>query len=189
MFDYEPTYYGTYRTRTFADIFPTAKSLENAANGSNLPIIGPNFTVEDIRITHTLLYARYGNSSVASSDENRFIFQLLSDIWQFGPVWAKKQEIRDDLLAMDAEKILEGDTNIYNHSFNPSVAPTTQTLDELATIDSQNDTKHKRGKLEGYAALTSLLNENIIEEYVNKFKHLFITYVGPSKPLYYETEV
>ena len=77
---------------------------------------------------------------------------------------------------------------IYNSSFNPSTAPTTNTQDELTTINQQNVTKHVRSKLDAYALLNDLLDDNITKQFIKRFDHLFVKVLMTNNPLFYETE-
>ena len=50
---------------------------------------------------------------------------------------------------------------IFNHSFNPSSAPSTSSLEELTTINDQNTNNVKRGKLESYQALWEMIATDV----------------------------
>lgn len=99
--------------------------------------------VADATTLYYLLYARYGNSSIANSDENQFKYKIFSTIYIGGATWAKKQEIQDKLRAMTEDEILAGTKAINNHAYNPQTAPTTDTVEELNYINEQNTTKYK----------------------------------------------
>lgn len=82
--------YGNYRTRKFADIFPQESVFSAAVSNSGIPLL-----IKDTSLTtlYYLLYARYGNSPISSSDENRFKYELYSIIFSKGPTWEKKLEV------------------------------------------------------------------------------------------------
>ena len=63
--------YGNQRTRTFAEIYPTADDFK-AAYDSNPFATATNINDSEITKIYYLLYANYGNSSICSSDEYRF---------------------------------------------------------------------------------------------------------------------
>ena len=84
--------------------------------------------------------------------------------------------------------MLEGSRQIYNNAANPSSEPGTFTDEELAYINNQNVTKNKKGKLEGYAVLVSLLEDDITSSFLKKFDSLFLTIVEPELPLWYINE-
>lgn len=184
MIPCELSYYGGFRTRTFADIFPDLATFED-----NLSVIADAITIKDKELIWYLLYARYGNSHIAMSDENQFRAAINSTIFMYGPSWEKRLEIQANLRNLTEADMLTGGKAIYNHSYNPSTAPTTSSLEELNTINEQNTTNYKKSKLEGYSMLLSLLETDVTEEFIGKFKKLFLTVVAPDYPLLYKTEM
>jgi hypothetical protein len=106
----------------------------------------------------------------------------------YGPAWQKRLDIQKKLMELSDDEIIKGATAIYNSALNPSQAPTTQTLEELNYINSQNTTKYKKSKLEAYAILNELIKTDVTEAFIGKFKKLFITILEPQKPLWYVTE-
>ena len=102
--------------------------------------------------------------------------------------------------------ITDSDTTINNHAFNPSTAPTTTTTSELDYIDQQNVAKKSastqnyqndsrsntqnitKPKLDAYAQLWDLLDNDVTSEFLDKFKKLFKQFVAPERPLLYVTE-
>lgn len=184
------SYYGGYRTRSFADVWGDADTF--ILEYGNFPVGGLTNTglqQEDIEGLYYLLYARYGNSHAAYSDENQFKYAIYSTIWQYGPTWKKRLDIQDKLRKLTDDELLRGGKAIYNHSYNPSTAPSTNTMEELLTINDQNTTNYKKSKLEGYANLMALLETDVSEEFLAKFKKHFIKITAPDYPLYYTTEV
>lgn len=180
------SYYGSFRTRTFADVFGSAEEFiesftECPLNTAEIQGILPKLFY--------LLYSRYGNSHIAFSDENQFKYSLYSTIWQYGPAWAKRVDIQEKLRALSEEELLIGGKAIHNHSFNPNTAPSTSTMEELLTINDQNTTNYKKSKLEAYGTLWELLDTDVTSEFLNQFKKLFIVVTAPDYPLYYTTEV
>lgn len=178
------SYYGSFRTRTFADIFTSLEDFQ--AEYEALPF--QDSSLSDLTKVYYLLYAKYGNSHIAYSDETQFKFALFSTLWQYGPAWTKEVYIQEKLRALSDDELLVGSKAIYNHAFNPSTAPSTGTLEELETINDQNTTNYKKSKLEGYSLLAELLKTNMTEKLLNKFKKLFIVVTAPDYPLYYVTE-
>ena len=184
------SYYGGYRTRTFADIFPSYEEFEEAytASALNVPFSAEGQPGLSLKQFFYMLYAHYGNSHIAYSDENQFIYYMWSIIYQYGPTVIKKREIQDKLRALSEEELRIGSKTIRNHSFNPSTAPATSTLDELLTINAQNTDNEKRSVLDGYANLLALLDEEVVDEFIHKFRRLFIKVLAPDYPLLYTTE-
>lgn len=178
--------YGNYRTRKFADIWPSADAFIQDYQASAIP---QKLKVADATTLYYLLYARYGNSSIANSDENQFKYKIFSTIYIGGATWAKKQEIQDKLREMTEDEILAGTKAIYNHAFNPQTAPTTNTVDELEYINEQNTTKYKKSKLDGYALLWAILNDGVTETFLREFRYHFLVVVEPQLPLWYITDI
>lgn len=178
--------YGNYRTRKFTDIFPDITVFTEAYTDNGIP---QTISTETLTTLYYLLYARYGNSHIASSDENQFKYKVFATIFQYGPTWEKRLEIQKIIRNMSEDELRESAKAIYNHSFNPSTAPSTDTLDELLTINDQNVTKHKRSKTDAYALLLSLLETDVTEEFIVKFKKLFLIIVEPELPLWYITDL
>lgn len=178
--------YGNYRTRKFADIWPSADAFIQDYQASAIP---QKLKVADATTLYYLLYARYGNSSIANSDENQFKYKIFSTIYIGGATWAKKQEIQDKLREMTEDDILAGTKAIYNHAFNPQTAPTTNTVDELEYINEQNTTKYKKSKLDGYALLWAILNDGVTERFLREFRYHFLVVVEPQLPLWYVTDI
>lgn len=177
--------YGNFRQITFAEAWDNVDAFidDLAETTIPLPIIE-----EQQKILYYLLYSRYGNSVIASSDTNRFKFNVASIIFQYGGAWAKRLEIQEKLRGLTEDELIIGAKHIYNHSYNPSDAPTTQALEELATINEQTVSHSKRGKLDAYAFLWELLDTDVTGEFLDRFKPLFLTIVQPELPLWYITE-
>ena len=178
--------YGNFRTRTFADVYTSFEDFKEDYTSCGIPT-----TLSDDNLTtlYYLLYARYGNSNIASSDETQFKYKVFSTIFMYGPAWQKRLDIQQKLVNLSDDEIVKGTTAIHNSALNPSSAPSTQTLEELNYINSQNTTKYKKSQIEGYATLYALIETDVTEEFIGKFKKLFITIVEPDYPLWYSTQV
>lgn len=177
--------YGNFRTRTFSQIWNNEEIFEEEYNNNGIPV---SISTVSIKTLFYLLYARYGNSSVASSDETQFKYKVFSTIFMYGPAWEKRLDIQKKLLNLSEEEIMKGSTAIYNTALNPSSAPSTSTLEELPFISQQNATKYKKSKVDAYATLYSLIETDVTEQFIGRFKKLFITVVEPNSPLWYKTE-
>lgn len=141
----------------------------------------------NLELVYYLLLARYSNSVIASSDENRFSYQLFSIVFQYGPAWAKELQIQKELRALDVSAFQKGNVNIVNVAGNPSGAPSTQDTDELPYVQNQNVSKTTRNIADGYALQLSLLKEDVTEDFLRRFQKLFLTIVEPEKALWYVT--
>ena len=184
--------YGNYRTRTFADIFygmdpetSTAANFQTSWNESPFAKALPDQL--NAELIFYLLYARYANSTVASSDEDRFIYQLHSIIFQYGPTWTKELQVQNELRAMNIADFQKGSKSTVNHASNPSTAPSTIDTEELPYVGEQNVSKVERSKADGYALMLSLLKEDVTEKFLRRFEKLFLVIVEPERPLWYET--
>ena len=177
--------YGNYRQVKFTDVWGDAQSFVNDYNTS-----GIEATISDTsaQTLYYLLYSRYGNNTIASSDTNRFKYDVFATIFSYGPTWEKRVDIQKKLRELSDDELFTGSTKIYNHAYNPGTAPSTATLDELAAINEQNTSKDKRSKMEGYSILLSLLETDVTESFLDKFKKLFLKIVQPELPLWYATE-
>lgn len=205
MLDYfnfftQHTDYGSSRTRSFADIFPDFETFQSAwsntifsqqavALSQTIPEVegeGP----QNLKLIYELLLSRYANSTIASSDENRFVLQCMATIFQYAPAWIKRLEIQHTLHEMDlnSEEFLRGSAMISNISLNPSEDPGTDTMTALSTINQQNTNIQKRDKFKALAILEELLKTDITGAFLDKFRSLFRTIVAPQRPLFYTTE-
>ena len=145
------------------------------------------YTSNLIETLYYLLYSKYGNSSIASSDPNQFKYKVFATIFEYGPAWRGRLKIQEKLfnLEPDSSDVQEGTINLYNHALNPDTAPSTDSFEIIEGINSQNTNMYKRGKLEGYSLLNDLINTDVTEEFLGKFKKLFLKVVMPQEPLWY----
>lgn len=183
---YSGSLYGSYRQKKFTDVYESVEDFLADYKDCGIPT-----TISDnsAQTLFYLLYGSYGNDIVASSDINRFKYKLFSIIFQYAPNWEKQLEIQNKLRDLTEDDIRLGSRQIYNTAQNPSTEPSTDTTDELQYINNQNVTKNQRGVLEGYATLLSLLRTDVTQEFLNRFRKLFLTIVQPEEPLLYITEV
>lgn len=205
MLDYfnfftQHTDYGSSRTRSFADIFPDFETFQNAwsntvfsqqavALSQVIPEAGSEGP-QNLNLIYELLLSRYANSTIASSDENRFVLQCMATVFQYAPAWIKRLEIQHTLHEMDIndEEFLRGSAMISNISLNPSEDPGTDTMSALSTINQQNTNIQKRDKFKALAILEELLKTDITGAFLDRFRPLFRTIVAPQHPLFYTTE-
>lgn len=178
--------YGNYRQVKFTDVWGDVSSFlsEYQSNG-----IQTTISEQNAQTLYYLLYSRYGNSTIASSDTNRFKYDVWGTIFSYGPTWEKRLEIQEALRGISDDDLLIGSTQIYNRAYNPGTAPSTGTLDELPAINEQNTSKNKRDKLSAYSMLISLLETDVTQQFLDKFKKLFLKVVQPELPLWYTTDI
>lgn len=181
--------YGNYRTRSFNDIYGELNDFRLDYEYYKSVGLDPQLiNSRSIQTIFYLLCARYGNSHIANSDENQFKLKLFSTIFQYAPYWEKKLDIQATLRGLTEDQLREGSKQINNHSYNPSTEPTTDTLEELPTINEQTGTKFKKSRLDAYGILSDLLERDVTEEFIGKFKKLFLYIVEPQLPLWYVTD-
>ena len=179
--------YGNQRTRTFAEIYPTADDFK-AAYDSNPFATATNINDSEITKIYYLLYANYGNSSICSSDEYRFELKLFSIIYQYGPIYIQKKIIQEKIVDTPYNDFKSGGKVIYNTALNPNVAPSTDTLTELPYINNQNTNNYVKSDAESMQIKWDLMDDNLESEFLAKFKPLFLKIVNPTVPLWYISE-
>lgn len=178
--------YGNYRQVKFTDVWGDVSSFLSDYQNNG---IQTTISQDSAKTLYYLLYSRFGNDTIASSDTNRFKYDVWGTIFSYGPTWEKRLELQEKLRNISDNDLFTGATQIYNHAYNPGTSPSTSTLDELPAINEQNTSKHRKDKLSAYAMLISLLETDVTESFLNKFRKLFITIVQPELPLWYSTEV
>ena len=178
--------YGNYRQVKFTDVYPDVATFLSDYNSNG---IKTTISQDSATTLYYLIYSRFGNSVIASSDTNRFKYDLFGTIFSYGPTWEKRLDIQEKLRNLTDDELFAGSTQIHNHAYNPGTAPSTGTLDELPAINEQNTSKYKKDKMSGYAMLVSLLDTDVTESFISKFRKLFITVVQPELPLWYATDI
>lgn len=133
-----------------------------------------------LELIFILLYNRYGNNQIINNSVNQFKSKLFGIMWAVGPIWDKKLQIQEKIWALGLDNdsdIYKGSTAIYNHAQHPETAPSTGTDEELTYINDQNVTKYKKSKLDGLMLLADTLNDRITDDFINKFRKLFKTFI------------
>lgn len=178
-----------YSTITFTDIWEDVNKFKTDLAGS--PFAGSISTSspDNVSLVYYLLYARYGNNPIANEDINQWKYKIFSVIFQYGPTWEKKLDIQAKLRGITDAELLVGAKAIYNSALNPSTAPSTGSLDELTYINSQNTTNYKKSKMDAYSQLLALLEVDVTEDFLVKFRKCFKVFVAPERPLLYVEEV
>lgn len=181
--------YGVYRTRTFGEIFPTTNDFTTYYAGNAVParlLTGADYATYQADTIYALLASEYFGAHIAMSSEDWFKLKVMQIIYEYGPQWQREMVLQDKLLKLSEDDVLLGSKAIYNHAQNPSTEPSTNTLEELTYIDDQNTTKWKKEKVRGYAEASQGLDNRITRDFLNKFKKLFIRFVYPTGPIFYE---
>lgn len=176
--------YGRMQHVKFTDIFDSFDTFKSHYESCRIPQMVTNDSLEAI---YYLLYANYGNSTIANLDTNQFEYKCFSLIFQHGPTWEKKSQIQKLIQDTDIEEFNEGTRSINNRAYNPGNEQLSS-QDEILTINEQNTASVKRGKLETYQYVLDLLDENFTMIFLNYFKTLFTSVVEPNAQLLYYTE-
>lgn len=179
-----PEYSTVLFTEVWDDVAEFKTDLAASPFAGSISVADP----DNVSLVFYLLYARYGNNPIANRDINQWKMKIFSVIFQYGPTWQKRLDIQNKLRAISDDDLLKGSKAIYNNALNPSTAPSTASLEELTYINSQNTTNYKKSKMDAYAQLIELLEVDVTEEFLNKFKKCFKVFVAPERPLIYVTE-
>lgn len=186
--------YGNFRQKKFTDVWDNFDDFNEEFQETPFFVAATSstpqkpITEDSLNILFYLLYGRYANSTIASSDLNQFKYKLFSIIFQFGPTWEKRLDIQDKLRGLTEDQIRVGSKQVNNHAYNPSTDPSTDAFDPLEYINEQKQNLFEKGILDGYVMLMSLLEKDVTEEFLDKFKKLFLVIVEPELPLWYVTD-
>ena len=177
--------YGNFRTRTLSQIFPTYGEFETIFNDS--PFAG-SISEKGLKMTYYLLMAEYANSAIASSDEDRFVLQVCSLIFQYGPAWETKLKIQEKIKNLKEDEILRGSEATYNQAAHPGNEPSVSSDEIIQGIDNQTRQIYKKSKMEAYMIQYESVKDNMTKSYISRFKDLFLKIVQLELPLWYESE-
>ena len=174
--------YGIYQNQKFTDVFENVEEFLGYYTQCKIPQM---VSTDSIPTIYYLLYAQYGNSTIINSDVTQFIYKVFSTIFQFGGAWEKKFQIQQALLTTDIDEFNEGTRTIINRALNPATE-VTSSQDEILTINEQNTTNVKRGKIETYEFVLEMLDVDYTKQFIDKFKQLFISIVEPNAELLFK---
>ena len=180
-----------YSTKKFTDIYDDVNDFMTDYKNIGIPYKINNvqtLTDANAQTVYYLLYARYANNPIANRDVTQFKYKLFGVIFQYGPTWQKKLDIQAQLRGLTEDDIRLGSKAIYNQAMNPSTEPATSTLNELTYINQQNTTNYKKSKIDGYAMLLELLDNDVTEEFIKKFNICFKKFVSPEHPIIFVDE-
>lgn len=174
----------------FSDVYQSAETFLNDYNTIGLPI---TITSENVNTLFYLLYAQYGNSTIANYDLNQFKYKLWSKVFMYGPAWEKRLQIQNELVNLTEAEILAGSFAVHNNAMHDGtdigIISGVNNNPIIPGINTQNTTRYTKDKITGYATLLDVLESDVTKDFIDKFKKLFRTVLQGDKPLYYETEV
>jgi hypothetical protein len=177
----ENSNFGSYDTRTLSDIYNTSEALK-----TDYESFFEADAIINFNIIYSLLMGRYADSHIKSYSEDKFRAQVCGIIFQYAPTVFKRNDIQKKLRALTEDEIVVGNTSVFNHAAHDASQPNTQSTWETPYINDQNVNKIKKSKINAYADLYAILEDNIFDEFLNKFKKLFVSF-GPGYSLYYKT--
>lgn len=178
-----------YDTKLFSQIWEDstefkADYLIYESGIDNLNKIDDKYVV----LTWQLLASKFAQTPIRTNSVDQFKLSVFGIMASEAPTWARRLELQKSLRDMTEADLLAGETSIANRAQNPDEAPTTATLDELSYIDVQTTNKMKRSKIQAYALLDSLLQNDLCEIYVHKFNSLFKRVLVPATFIYISEE-
>lgn len=178
------SYYGGFDTLTFSEVWPTADDFMDdwAIFKTDCQL----FTLADadVRKSYFILGSEYAFSHhIGSKDQWKFM--MFMRISEYLPYLLKDIQIQTALLGMNLDELREGSKAIYNSALNPGTSPTTGSMRELDYINSQNTTNYKKSKVDAWASLIQMLDSDLVKNFLNKFKNLFVKTAYPDWDLYY----
>ena len=177
-----------YSTVLFTDIWDDVDEFKSDLADSPFAGCISTSNPDNVSIVFYLLYARYGNNPIANLDELQWKFKIFSTIFQYGPTWEKRLDLQSKIRSLTESDLLTGSKAIHNHAFNPSTAPSTSSLTELTYINDQQTSSFKKNKLDAYTQQWDMLETDVTEDFLNKFKKCFKIFVSPERPLLYVSE-
>lgn len=172
------------RTLKFREVYNNVDDFYTDYTSMGIPT---TITQTNLNTLFYLLYAKFGNSHFANDDLVQSKLKIFSTIFKYGPTWEKKLSIQADIRALSLDDLQEGAKQIVNHANNPNTAPSTSALEELEFIDEQHQTNYKRNKIDAYNSLWSMLATDVTEEFLNKFRNIFM-FVTNEQDVYIYTE-
>lgn len=134
----------------------------------------PEITPKEVQKYFFMLYARYKNSTIIGEDEDQWKDRFYLTFYEFAPSYKQKYSIQQKLRTMTEEDMVKGAMQKTQHGYNPSTDVNPDPDTAITTVNDQNLLRYTKGKLNGYNELLALLKNDVTEQFVNRFKNLFI---------------
>lgn len=174
-----------YDTELFCQVWPTFDDFLTDYSDSA-------FKTDELdgkeRLIYSLLVSYYGRAPIANSTVSQFKIRVFEKIYSYGPTWNKTADIQRKLRAMSEDELRAGGKNVSNFAINPNTKPATSSTEELDFISQQTSRNHKRGRVDAYANLLALLDEDVNERFMERFRPLFRKVVRPAITAIYPNE-
>ena len=139
-------------------------------------------------LTWQLLASKFASTPIRSNSVDQFKLAVFGMMASEAPTWVRRLELQKAVRDLTESDLLAGETSIANRAENPDEAPTTSTMDELTYINVQTTSKQKRSKIQAYALLDNLLQDDLCETYVHRFNSLFKRVLVPASFIYVTEE-
>lgn len=178
-----------YDTKTFNQVFEKEEDFTSMLSSEFGGYASNALTSEYKTSLYWLLFARYGNTHITNMTVNQFKAKLVAIIYQKGPSWERNLKLQKDIRNLSEADLRAGAISIYNTAANPETAPGTQATDEIAYVNSQNVSKHKRSIIDAYSYLQELLRSDVTEAFISSFSVLFSKFARPIVTRIYENEI
>lgn len=178
-----------YDTKTFNQVFENVESFKDMIANDFGSYAANVITEVNQEKLYWLLYARYGNTHICNLSVNQFKAKLVAIIFQKGPTWQKELSLQETIRTLTEEDLREGAKAIYNMAANPETAPGPEATEEIGYVNTQNVSKHKKSKLDGYSYLMELLKNDVTESFILSFRVLFSKFARPIRTAIYENEI
>lgn len=175
-----------YSRYTFKDIFPDVTTFTDfLADEKIAPIVSSEITATVKIQLYYMLYAKYANTPIAKADGEEWLYDLVFTMNAYVPTFIKKDALQQTLRGYSVDDVREGFKSIYNHAYNPSTKPSTDTDDELPYVNDQNVNKTKKNVIDALSSFWEMLHTNLWEELIRKFQKLFSKIVSPANNIIY----
>lgn len=174
-----------YDSPIFTDVWDNVTDFLTDYNNNG---IDTTITDQSATTLFYLLYAKYGNSTIAFTDVEQFKYNVMSTIFMYGPSWEERVSLQKKLRNLSDEEIMQGSKAIYNTALNPGTTPSTSNLEELNFINSQNTTNYKKSKMAAIALKWDLIATDVTNAFLTKFKPLFRKILDPLNGVQFITE-
>ena len=176
-----------FDTVLFRQVWPTKEDFETDYGDNPLLVTLPEMNGKQDMIYY-LLFANYANNPIANMDVLQFKAKVFERIFNYGPTWQKSLEIQEKLRSMSIDELREGGRNISNYANNPNTEPSTSSTEELTFVSQQTSRNHRKGRMDAYANLLALLDEDVTERFIERFRPLFRRFVRPLTTAIYPNE-
>lgn len=177
------------KTFQFKELIPNFTTFKDFYN-QELGIDIESATAEDQAIYEhcfKILYNRYCLSNVRYSTKEAFYCEFMIVLDDSVKQYMKRYKLIQKAYALTDAELIELNRAIQNYANNPNTTPTNP-LDPLEYISSQTFQVNVSNKLQAYLLAIETLPSQYDDDFLNKFKYLFIQIFNKDIPLYLDDE-